>query len=63
MLYYSDGGGAFHLQRHLMKHGILTVSCETYVGPGKEAVRIMLPESERMPLLLELMEKAVADLP
>lgn len=63
MLYYSNGGEAFHLQQHMLKHGILTVSCETYVGPGKEAVRIMLPESECMPLLLELMENAVADLP
>lgn len=63
MIYYSDVGEDFHLQQHLLKHGILTVSCETYVGPGKEAVRIMLPESESMPLLLELMENAVADLP
>ena len=63
MIYYSDVGEDFHLQQHLLKHGILTVSCETYVGPGKEAVRIMLPESESMPLLLELMENAMADLP
>ena len=46
-----------------MQYGILTVSCESYVGVGKEAVRIMLPESEKMPILMELMEKAVAALP
>lgn len=63
MLYYSNGSKDFNLYSHLLKHGILTVSCETYVGPGKEAVRIMLPESESVPLLLELMENAVADLP
>ncbi|MBQ8586205.1 MAG: histidinol-phosphate aminotransferase family protein [Butyricicoccus sp.] len=63
MLYYDGTAQDLHLAQHLLKHGILTVSCETYVGVGKEAVRIMLPESEQMPLLLKLLEKAVADLP
>ncbi|MBR3866608.1 MAG: aminotransferase class I/II-fold pyridoxal phosphate-dependent enzyme [Butyricicoccus sp.] len=63
MLYYDGADPALHLAHHLLRHGILTVSCETYVGVGKEAVRIMLPESAQMPLLLELLEKAVAALP
>jgi len=63
MLYYDGRKEQFHLTRHLLKHGILTVSCETYEGVGQEAVRIMLPETEKMPLLLKLMEQAIADLP
>ena len=63
MLYYKDGGEDFDMQKYLMQYGILTVSCETYVGVGKNAVRIMLPDSEKMPLLLELMEQTVANLP
>jgi len=63
MLYYDGREEDFHLARHLMKHGILTVSCETYEGVGAEAVRIMLPQTDKMPLLLKLMEQAVADLP
>ena len=63
MLYYDGQQENFHLARHLMKHGILTVSCETYEGVGPEAVRIMLPESGKMPLLLKLLEQAIADLP
>ena len=63
MLYYDGKAERFHLARHLMGHGILTVSCETYEGVGQEAVRIMLPETEKMPLLLQLMEQAIADLP
>lgn len=63
MLYYDGRDRDIHLARHLLKHGILTVSCETYMGVGKEAVRIMLPESGKIPLLLKLMEEAIADLP
>lgn len=63
MLYYDGTCKNFHLARHLMKHGILTISCETYEGVGQEAVRIMLPETGKMPLLLKLLEEAVADLP
>ena len=63
MLYYKDGGEDFNLQNYLMQYGVLAVSCETFVGVGKHAVRIMLPDSEKMPLLLELMEQAVANLP
>lgn len=63
MLRYDGGDENLHLARHLLNHGILTVSCETYDGVGKEAVRIMLPETEKMPLLLKLMEQAIADLP
>ena len=63
MLYYQNGGEEFNLQSYLMQYGILAVSCETYVGVGKHAVRIMLPDSEKMPLLLELMEQAVSNLP
>lgn len=63
MLYYDGKTENFHLARHLLKHGILAVSCETYEGVGQEAVRIMLPETEKMPLLLKLLEQAVKDLP
>ena len=63
MLYYDGSQKDFHLARHLIDHGILTVSCETYEGLGPEAVRIMMPESEKMPLLLKLMEQAIAALP
>lgn len=62
MLYY-DGPAGFHLQRHLMRVGILTVSCETYEGLDSRAVRLMLPERNSMPLLLQLMEQAVQLLP
>ena len=63
MLYYYGSKPDFHMARHLLNHGILTVSCETYEGVGGEAVRIMLPQSEKMPLLLKLMEQAIVDLP
>lgn len=62
MLYY-NGPAGFHLQRHLMRVGILTVSCETYEGLDSRAVRLMLPERNSMPLLLQLMEQAVQLLP
>lgn len=63
MLCYDGREPEFSLARHLLEYGILTVSCETYMGVGKEAVRIMLPESEKMPLLLQLMDAAIRDLP
>ena len=63
MLRYDGEKKDLHLAQHLLDHGILTVSCETYEGVGREAVRIMLPETEKMPLLLKLMEQAIADLP
>lgn len=56
-LYY-DGPKDIHLQQHLMRVGIMAVSCETYEGLDKRAVRIMLPERSTMPLLLELLEEA-----
>ena len=62
MLYY-DGDPGFHLQRHLMKSGILTVSCESYVGLDSRAVRLMLPERSSIPLLLTLLAQAVQSLP
>ena len=63
MLYVETEDPAFHLQRHLMEVGLLTVSCESYVGLDCRGVRLMLPEREQMPLLLELLEKAVRTLP
>lgn len=63
MLYYEGGGEDFHLQKHLMEFGILTVSCQSYVGLDTRAVRLMLPEPAVMPLLLELLERAVKALP
>ncbi len=63
MLYYKNGPDGFHLQRHLMKHGLLTVSCETYVGLDSRSVRLMLPDHASIPLLLQLLEEAVRSLP
>ena len=63
MLYYEGGGPGFHLQRHLMAQGLLTVSCESYVGLAAAGVRLMLPEPSSMPLLLELLEAAIRTLP
>ncbi len=63
LVYYEHGDVDFDLQQHFMKNGLLTVSCGTYVGLGKEAVRVMLPQEENMPLLLKLLEQSIADLP
>lgn len=63
LLYYNSTDDAFDLQRHFMKAGLLTVSCSTYVGLGREAVRLMLPQTEQIPLLLELLEQSIRDLP
>lgn len=63
LLYYENGDKNLDLQRHFMKAGLLTVSCGTYVGLGKESVRLMLPQAEQMALLLELLERSIRDLP
>ncbi len=63
LVYYEHGDVDFDLQQHFMKNGLLTVSCGTYVGLGKEAVRVMLPQEENMPLLLKLLEQSIAELP
>ena len=63
LVYYDYGDGDFDLQQHFMKNGLLTVSCGTYVGLGKESVRVMLPQEENMPLLLKLLEQSIAELP
>lgn len=63
LVYYNHGDVDFDLQQHFMKSGLLTVSCGTYVGLGKDSVRIMLPQEENMALLLNLLEQSIADLP
>ena len=63
MIYYNDAGPRFHLQQHLLESGILTVSCQSYAGLDQRAVRLMLPEEHRIPLLLELMDDAIRRLP
>lgn len=63
MLYYEDGGEDFDLQEHFMMVGLLTVSCSTYLGLGKHAVRIMLPQYTSLPLLRELIITAIETLP
>ena len=63
LVYYDYGDGDFDLQQHFMKNGLLTVSCGTYVGLGKESVRVMLPQEENMPLLLKFLEQSIAELP
>lgn len=50
------------LQAHLMKYGLLTVSCSTYIGLDRRAVRIMLPEEEHMGLMFNILENACKDL-
>ena len=62
-LYYTDKEAHFDLQAHLIKFGILAVSCKTYMGLNERAVRLMLPQSGEMPVLLEAMEKAIQALP
>lgn len=63
LLYYNSTDDAFDLQRHFMKAGLLTVSCSTYVGLGREAVRLMLPQTEQIFLLLKLLEQSIRDFP
>lgn len=62
-LYYTGKEAHFDLQAHLIKFGILAVSCKTYMGLNERAVRLMLPQSGEMPVLLEAMEKAIQALP
>lgn len=45
-----------------MEAGILTVSCATYPGLGKHAVRLMLPPEEKLPVLLEAIKKVSAEI-
>ncbi len=63
LLYYDEGGNDFDLQAHFMKSGLLTVSCKTYEGLGKESVRLMLPQWNDMPLLIKLLENSIMELP
>ena len=42
-LYYTGKEAHFDLQAHLIKFGILAVSCKTYMGLNERAVRLMLP--------------------
>ena len=63
LLYYDHGDADFDLQAHFMKAGLLTVSCGTYEGLGPESIRLMLPQTEDMPLLLELLERSIQSLP
>ena len=63
LVYYDRGDADFDLQQHFMKNGLLTVSCGTYVGLGKDSVRVMLPQEENMSLLLKLLEQSIAELP
>ena len=62
-LYYDDADENFDLQKHFMKFGILTVSCANYMGLDRRMVRMMLPQPCFIPLLLELLEKAISALP
>ena len=62
-LYYTGKEAHFDLQAHLIKFGILAVSCKTYMGLNERAVRLMLPQSGEMPVLLEAMDKAIQALP
>ncbi len=63
LMLYCQGGPGFSLQQHLLDHGILTVSGESYLGLDGASVRLMLPEAGSMPLLLRLLEEAVQNLP
>lgn len=63
LLYCESGGGEFDLHRHLMRTGLLTMSCGTYVGLDRACVRLMLPPTERIGLLLRLLEQSIRTLP
>lgn len=56
LLYYEAGGRDFDLHRHLMRTGLLTMSCGTYAGLDQACVRLMPPPTEQIGLLLELLE-------
>lgn len=58
MLYCDTEDESFDLQAYLMKFGLLTVSCATYIGLDSRAVRLMLPEEQHMDLLLNILEEA-----
>ena len=59
MLYNDDNNRDINLQEELFKQGILTVSCSTYDGLDKNAVRIMLPNIEEMPALVKGIEESI----
>ncbi|MBQ0005729.1 MAG: histidinol-phosphate aminotransferase family protein [Clostridiales bacterium] len=61
-LYCDTEDEGLDLQAHLMKYGLLTVSCSTYIGLDRRAVRIMLPEEEHMGLMFNILENACKDL-
>ncbi|GMO49784.1 MAG: histidinol-phosphate transaminase [Treponemataceae bacterium] len=61
-LYYTRDAN-FDLQAFLLKHeNLLTVSCASYDGLGKNAVRIMLPKHADVPLLAAKLKDAQAKL-
>ncbi len=71
MLYIGDVSASGHedpeaekpdLYELFMEAGILTVSCATYPGLGKHAVRLMLPPEEKLPVLLEAIKKVSAEI-
>lgn len=63
LLYCEPGGGGFDLHRHLMRTGLLTMSCGAYAGLDQTCVRLMLPPTEQIGLLLELLEQSIRTLP
>jgi len=64
-LYYEDAGADFDFQAYLVKHGLLTVSCATYLGLDKRAVRLMLPRDRYSDLftLHRIMTWAIENIP
>ena len=67
MLYAEDkespagsGNENTDLYELFMEEGILTVSCGTYPGLGKHAVRLMLPSEEKFPVLLDAVKSVAA---
>ena len=62
-LYYDGADNEFHPQKHLLDFGLLTVVCEAYPGLDKKAVRLILPQSSAVPLLLQLLSGAANNLP
>lgn len=63
MVYCDTAGTELDLYRHMLSKGLLSVSCESYVGLDSRAVRLMLPEEEYTDLLIEIMEEVIRDLP
>jgi histidinol-phosphate aminotransferase len=57
-IYYTGTKPVLDLQKFIVESaGLLTVSCSTYKGFDSKAVRVMLPETKDIPLLIEMLKR------